>query len=189
MQVIGDKPELKLNSVIYATDFSLCAENAGAYALRIADYFAASLLIVHAFTLSQAAMEVEVAKLLESAQRKDLQILLLKKASLLTTQRAHALPMLLEGDPKEVIPLLADVHSPSLVELGKSFHSSGSCFFILWKVLAFAFAFVLALRQAATFCMAVDSALIPMAQIKPSSSRPTAVMILRWSLPAAANRA
>jgi nucleotide-binding universal stress UspA family protein len=63
-------------------------------------------------------MEVEAAKLLESAQRKDLQILLSKKASLLTTQRAHALPMLLEGDPKEVIPLLADVHSPSLIVLG-----------------------------------------------------------------------
>ncbi|MGD0940170.1 MAG: universal stress protein [Terracidiphilus sp.] len=118
MPVIRDKAELKLNSVIYATDFSLCAENAGAYAFRIAEYFSASLLIVHAFTLSQAAMEVEVAKLLESAQRKDLQILLSKKASLLTTQHVHALPVLLEGDPKEVIPLLADVHSPSLIVLG-----------------------------------------------------------------------
>jgi hypothetical protein len=85
--------------------------------------------------------------------------------------------------------VLAPAAAGSVFELGKSFHSSGSCFFILWKVLAFAFAFVLALRQAATFCMAADSALIPMAQIKPSSSRPTAVTILRWSLPAAANRA
>ena len=60
-------------------------------------------------------------------------------------------------------------------------------FFILWKVFAFAFAFVLALRQAAIFCMTAVSALIPMAQIKPSSSRLTAVMIFLWSLPAAAN--
>ena len=87
--------------------------------------------------------------------------------------------------------MLAPAAAGSVFELGTSFHSSGSCFFILWKVLAFAFAFafVLALRQAAIFCMAADSALIPMAQIKPSSSRPTAVTILRWSLPAAANRA
>jgi nucleotide-binding universal stress UspA family protein len=124
MPVIGDKPELNLNSVIYATDFSLCSQNAGAYALKIAEYFSASLLVVHAFSLSQAAKEVEVEKLLQSAQRKDLQTLLSRRASLLATQGAQARPMLLEGDPKEVIPLLADVHSPSLIVLGT--HGGGS---------------------------------------------------------------
>jgi nucleotide-binding universal stress UspA family protein len=124
MPVIGDKPELNLNSVIYATDFSLCSQNAGAYAVRIAEYFSASLYIVHAFTLSQAAIKVEIDKLLQSAQRKDLQTLLSRKASLLTTQGVQARPMLLEGDPKEVIPLLADVHSPSLIVLGT--HGGGS---------------------------------------------------------------
>jgi len=49
--------------------------------------------------------------------------------------------------------------------------------FILWKV--FAFAFAVALRQAAFRCLAAASALVPIAQMKPSSSRPTAVMILR----------
>jgi nucleotide-binding universal stress UspA family protein len=118
MPVIGDKPEMNLKTVIYATDFSLCSQNAGDYASRIADYFSASLFIVHAFTLSQAAMEVEVRKLLQSEQRKDLQTLLSRKASLLTTHAVEARPKLLEGDPKEVIPSLADLHAPSLIVLG-----------------------------------------------------------------------
>jgi hypothetical protein len=39
--------------------------------------------------------------------------------------------------------------------------------------------------QAATCCLEIVSALVPMAQIKPSSSRATAVTIFLWSLPAA----
>jgi nucleotide-binding universal stress UspA family protein len=118
MPVIGDKPKMDLKSVIYATDFSLYSENAGAYASRIADYFSASLLVVHAFTLSQAAMEVEADKLQSSAQRADLQTLLSRKASLLTTHSVEASSRLLEGDPKEVIPLLADLLAPSVIVLG-----------------------------------------------------------------------
>ena len=71
--------------------------------------------------------------------------------------------------------MLAPAAAGSVFELGKSFHSSGSCFFILWKV--FAFAFVLAFRQAARCCLTAASALVPTAQMKPSSSRPNAVMI------------
>jgi len=63
------------------------------------------------------------------------------------------------------------------VELDDAVHWSGFCFFILWKV--FAFAFVLALRQAAIRNLPAASALTPMAQMKPSSSRPTAATILR----------
>ncbi len=78
-----------------------------------------------------------------------------------------------------------DLSVGTLVELEFTVHLSVFCFFILWKV----FAFVLALRQAAIGSLLAASALIPIAQMKPSSSRPTAVMILRWSLPAAASRA
>src|ERR1039458_5833166 len=49
------------------------------------------------------------------------------------------------------------------------------------------FAFVLVLRQAAIRSLLAASALIPMAQMKPSSSRPTAVVIFLWSLFAAAS--
>ena len=63
----------------------------------------------------------------------------------------------------------------SVLELDDAFHWSGFYFFILWKV--FAFAFALVLPQAAIRSLLAASALTPMAQMKPSSSRPTAVMI------------
>ena len=75
--------------------------------------------------------------------------------------------------------MLAPAAAGSAFKLGSVVHGSGFCFFILWKVFAVAVAFVFAFRQAAIFCLAAASALIPMAQTKPSSSRPTAVMILR----------
>ena len=65
----------------------------------------------------------------------------------------------------------------TLIELGDAVHACGFCFFIPWNV--FAFAFVVAFRQAAFRCLTAASALVPIAQMKPSSSRPTAVMILR----------
>ena len=34
MPIIDEKPDLNLNAVIYATDFSLGAQNAGLYASR-----------------------------------------------------------------------------------------------------------------------------------------------------------
>jgi hypothetical protein len=68
----------------------------------------------------------------------------------------------------------------SVLEFGGVVHALGRlCLFILWNAFAFAF------RQAAICCLAAASALIPMAYTKPSSSRPAAVMIFLWSLPAA----
>jgi hypothetical protein len=75
-----------------------------------------------------------------------------------------------EGSPSCVLGLLLALSS-NLVEL-----------LILQVVFAFSFfgkvfAFVFAFRQAAIRCLAAVSALIPMAQMKPNSSRPNAVMI------------
>ena len=53
----------------------------------------------------------------------------------------------------------------------------GFCFFPGWKGFVFVF-------HAASGCVETRSALMAMAQIKPSSSRPTAVMILLGCLPA-----
>lgn len=118
MPVRGDNTELNLKTVIYATDFSQCSQNAGAYAARIAAYFSAQLLVVHAFTLTQAAMEVESDMTLLSTQRKDLLAQLSSQASLLSSNQIEAIPSLVEGDPKLVIPSLADLRSPSMVVLG-----------------------------------------------------------------------
>ncbi|MGP8270930.1 MAG: universal stress protein [Terracidiphilus sp.] len=118
MPIIGDRPDLTIDAVIYATDFSAGSQNAGAYASRIAAYFSARLLVAHAFTISQAAMEVESGKILVSEQRKDLKSLLSRTASLLASEAVEAFPILLEGDPKSVLPELAEEHAPSMIVLG-----------------------------------------------------------------------
>jgi nucleotide-binding universal stress UspA family protein len=124
MPVIGDKPELNLKTVVYATDFSPCSKNAGLYAARMAAYFSAKLLTTHAFTLSQAALEVEAGDRRLSQQRIDLTHLLSKEAALLGADPVKAIPVLLEGDPEYVIPGLADMHEPSMIVLGT--HGGGS---------------------------------------------------------------
>jgi hypothetical protein len=52
----------------------------------------------------------------------------------------------------------------------------------------FCFCSCFGLSHAALLPRVAASARIPMAQMKPSSSRPTAVMIFLWSLPAAESR-
>jgi hypothetical protein len=73
--------------------------------------------------------------------------------------------------------VLAPPAASSVLELDDAFHWSGFCFFILWKVFALAFVFVVS--QATIRCLAAVSALTPIDHMKPNSSRPTAVMILR----------
>lgn len=118
MPVIGETPGLDLNAVVYGTDFSVCSQNAGFYAAFLARCFAAALMVVHAFTLSQAAMEVEIDPALVSQQRKDLEFFLSRKASALSHGSLKATPVLLLGDPKRVLPDFAAALASSLVVLG-----------------------------------------------------------------------
>lgn len=118
MPLIGDTTALDFNVVIYGTDFSVCSQNAGLYAALLAQYFAAKLVVAHAFTLSQAALEVEIHRDLVSQQRKDLKVLLDQKISTLAPNSIEALPILLDGDPKEALPKLANEYKPSLLVLG-----------------------------------------------------------------------
>jgi nucleotide-binding universal stress UspA family protein len=118
MPVIGDRPELNLKSVIYATDFSLCSKNAGLYAARMAAFFSAKLLVTHAFTLEQAALEVEIGDRRLSQQRQNLTHRLLGEADLLGANSIEIIPTLLEGSPEDVIPDLANKHEPSMIVLG-----------------------------------------------------------------------
>ena len=115
---INDKPVLNLNSVVYATDFSICSQNAGLYAARMAAYFSAKLFIAHAFTLSQAALEVEIGDHKVSQQRVDLKRLLSNEELRLGINSVEIIPTLLEGNPKDVITQLADRNEPSVIVLG-----------------------------------------------------------------------
>lgn len=118
MPMIGDRPELNLKTIVYATDFSLSSENAGLYAARIAAYFSATLVVAHAFTLSQAALEVEINQIQESQQRRGLKSLLSQRALLLGAAPIDAISTLIEGEPKDVIPALADNNAPAIIVLG-----------------------------------------------------------------------
>lgn len=83
-----------------------------------------------------------------------------------------------EGSPSCVLGLLLALSS-NLME-----------WFIGWAAFVFSFfgkVFAFAFRHAAIRCLAAVSALIPIAQMKPNSSRPSAVMIFLWSLRVADN--
>ena len=56
MHAEEESTKLKVKAVVYATDLSLCSQNAGFYAAFLAQFFSAELLVAHAFILSQAAM-------------------------------------------------------------------------------------------------------------------------------------
>ena len=76
--------------------------------------------------------------------------------------------------------MLASAAAGSMLEFSDDVHRwGGLCFFILRAVFAFC--------QAAIRCLAIVSALVPMAQMKPNSSRATAMVIFLLSLPAAAS--
>jgi nucleotide-binding universal stress UspA family protein len=113
-----ESTKLKVKAVVYATDLSLCSQNAGFYAAFLAQFFSAELLVAHAFILSQAAMEVEFDPALMSEQRKDLEFLLSRKAAKLSRDGVHASPVLVEGNPKKVLVELADRYGPALMVLG-----------------------------------------------------------------------
>lgn len=102
-----------MKTILYATDLSVCSQNAGFYAAFLARHFSAELIVAHAFTLSQAATEVEIDPFLISEQRKDLEFLLSRKAG-----KLHGRALLVEGDPKRVLVELADQHAPTLLVLG-----------------------------------------------------------------------
>lgn len=123
MPIVGERPEININSVIHATDFSTCSENAGNYARLLASHFSARLLVTHAFLLTQAAMEVELGRRIPSRQREDLKAQLAHRAEALSTPSLQAEPVLLEGNPHQVIPVLAEEHAPALLVLGT--HGAG----------------------------------------------------------------
>lgn len=123
MPIVGERPEVNVNSVIYATDFSTSSENAGNYARLLAGHFSAELLVTHAFLLSQAAMEVEIGQGKPSLLRKELEAQLAHRAATLSSPSLPAEPILLEGNPHQVIPTLAEEHAPALIVLGT--HGAG----------------------------------------------------------------
>jgi nucleotide-binding universal stress UspA family protein len=120
MDASANAPQWPLKAILYATDFSACTENAGNYASLLARKLDVDLLVAHAFILTQFAMEVEAESRqpAKSAQRKDLEATIAATAGRVGQGVKRAVPVLLEGDPREAIPRAAAEHAPSLIVLG-----------------------------------------------------------------------
>src|SRR5665213_2995147 len=122
MEVQPASGDFKPKTVIYAADFSLCSENAGPFAALLATQFNAEFLIAHGFVLSQSAMELEAesSRGSKSLQRIDLETALDEAARRFGHNASQPKTLLLEGDPRQVIPVLAKQRAPSIVVLGTS---------------------------------------------------------------------
>lgn len=117
-------------NVIFATDFSLCSQNAGLYASFLARRFGVDLIVAHAFYLSQAALEMEFGSELKSQQRLDLEAFLRRCAARLGGARVQAIPILVEGTPRDAIGRIAEEHQGSIIVLG----THGGSAFSRWVI-------------------------------------------------------
>jgi len=124
MPIIGKHPSIELDTVIFATDFSPASHNAGLYASAISAHFHTDLVVLHAFTLLQAALQVEVEKSKPSQQRIDLHHALSLTAEILQAGRGTTESILLEGDPAKVVPKFSQHRRNSLLVLGT--HGGGT---------------------------------------------------------------
>jgi len=124
MPIIGKHPSIQLDTVVFATDFSPASQNAGLYASAISVHFQTDLVVAHAFTLLQPALEVEVGMSKPSQQRLDLNHALSLTAEILRAGRGATEPILLEGDPSLMVPKFSQCRSSSLMVLGT--HGGGA---------------------------------------------------------------
>lgn len=124
MPTIGKSLAIQLDSIVFATDFSPASQNAGLYASAVSVRLGTSLVIAHAFTLTQAALEVEAEKPFGSMQRANLKLDLTLTAQELKCGRGATEPVLLLGDPCREIPAFAQTRRPVLIILGT--HGRGS---------------------------------------------------------------
>lgn len=124
MTSIGINSTIQLDSIIFATDFAPASRNAGLYASAVSVHFGIPLVIAHAFTLAQAALEVETEKPFSSQQRINLNHDLALTAKVFDAGRGTSETVLLEGDPSIVIPGLAQRRNPAMIVLGT--HGGGS---------------------------------------------------------------
>ena len=124
MPTFGKSFAIQLDSIVFATDFSPASQNAGLYASAVSVRLGTSLVVAHAFTLTQAALEVEAEKPGGSMQRANLKLDLTLTAQELKCGRGTTETVLLQGDPCQEIPEFAQTRRPVLIILGT--HGRGS---------------------------------------------------------------
>jgi nucleotide-binding universal stress UspA family protein len=106
---------MPFRAIVVGTDFSSAARGAERYAALLATRMSGELLVVHALTLEQPALEAEALTRRPSAQREEAQRLL---DSVLTDAPLEPQRLLCEGNAADVIRDVSDRQAPSLVVLG-----------------------------------------------------------------------
>ncbi len=124
MSIFGTSSTIRLDTIVFATDFSPASYNAGLYASAVSKRFGTQLVVAHAFTMVQAAREAEALTSKPSMQRRDLDHDLALMAESLDAGQGDTEAVLLPGDPRTNIPELARRRHPSLLVLGT--HGGGS---------------------------------------------------------------
>jgi nucleotide-binding universal stress UspA family protein len=122
MKEHGDSQPLR--SVVLATDFSSSVRPAERYAALLAQHYDATLIVAHAFTLQQPAMEAEELAHVRSMQRQDLELRLSETVKELSCIAPKSASVLGRGSPVDTIDRLLQQHRPALVVLGT--HGGGA---------------------------------------------------------------
>src|SRR5579859_2650770 len=109
---------LAISTIVFATDFSAESSNSGRYAAALATHFGAELVVIHAFVMSQGAMDAEARHQGESSERRDLTGQLQQTAYTRANSGQRVQVRLLGGNPSDVISRFADGTPESLLVLG-----------------------------------------------------------------------
>src|SRR5579859_108312 len=109
---------LAISTIVFATDFSAESSNSGRYAAALATHFGAELVVIHAFVMSQGAMDAEARHQGESSERRDLIGQLQQTSYTLANSGQRVQVRLLGGNPSDVISRFADGTPESLLVLG-----------------------------------------------------------------------
>jgi nucleotide-binding universal stress UspA family protein len=107
-----------VRSVVLATDFSVSVRAAEHYAALLAEHFEAELIVTHAFTLEQSAMEAEELAHVRSTQRQHLESQLSETVKELARIAPKSTSVLGQGDAIDVIERVMQDHRPAMVVLG-----------------------------------------------------------------------
>lgn len=107
-----------IKTILLATDFHGSSSIAFEYAMAWASHYSARLLIVHAFELTQAAMEAELLGRTQSVRRKDRQSRLQAIAAKAGRAGVTAEVQLVEGLPPHAIRTVAKQNAADLLILG-----------------------------------------------------------------------
>jgi nucleotide-binding universal stress UspA family protein len=111
-------PELKIERILFATDYLESSRLGLDYAVAFARQFQASIVMLHVVQLSQAAVETELTSSRASVSRREAQDRLEVLASGVRHTGLHVEAHIEDGDPCEEILKAVSVHRADLLVLG-----------------------------------------------------------------------